>query len=99
MEAAIFRAITTIPGVTLNKNAVDVAGRPTIAVARVAEGYLNEEILLDRRTYRYVGERIIAIKDHTDTASDGTWRVKKGAIVDLETRTAWSIVDKPGQLP
>jgi hypothetical protein len=99
VEAAIFRAIKTIPGVTLNKNAVDVAGRPTIAVARVAEGYLNKEILLDRRTYRYVGERIIAIKDHTDTASDGTWRVKKGAILNLETRTAWSIVDKPGQLP
>jgi hypothetical protein len=99
VEAAIFRAIKTIPGVTLNKNAVDVAGRPAVAVARVDEGYLNKEILLDRTTYRYMGERIIVIKDHTSTGEDGTWREKKGAILNLETRTAWSIVDRPGQRP
>jgi hypothetical protein len=100
VEAAVFRAIARIPGVTMNTDAVDVAGRPAVAVARVAEGYLHQEILLDRKTYRYMGERTIVIKDHTSTGQDGTWRVKKGAILNLATRTSSGrIVDKPGQRP
>ena len=81
-------------------DAVDVAGRPAIAVARLLEGYLRTEILLDRKPYQYMGERIIVIKDHISTGTDGTTRMEKGAILNLETRTASGIiVDKPGERP
>ncbi|MBC6457115.1 CU044_5270 family protein [Actinomadura sp. HBU206391] len=100
LEGAIFRSIASLPGVTLRRNAVDVAGRPAIAVARIIDGFLHYEILVDRTTYRYMGERIIAITDHTSTGTDGTWRVKKGAILNLQTRTdSGSIVDAPGRIP
>jgi hypothetical protein len=65
-------------------------------VARIQEGYLHREVLIDATTYRYIGERTIAIKDHTSTGEDGTWQVRKGAILNLETRTGAAIVDAPG---
>jgi hypothetical protein len=97
-EAAIFRAIKLLPGVTLNKDAVDLAGRKAVAVGLVMGGYLRQEILLDQKTYRYLGERTVAIKDHTEHATDGTWTTKKGGVINLDVRTASGIVDKPGQV-
>jgi hypothetical protein len=114
LEATIYRALAKIPGVTLNKGAVDIAGRPALGVAYVTEGWVNQEILLDRKTYAYRGDRSIVVKDHTETISDqklegkdgkmhvdkgGTWTVKKGTIDVLILRTAAGIVDKPGQRP
>jgi hypothetical protein len=96
-EAVIFRAIKLLPGVTLKKNAVDLEGRKAIAVGLVTNNYLQEEILLDRKTYRYLGERTIAIRDHTDRGLDGTRTVEKGGVLNLQVRTASSIVDKPGR--
>ncbi len=97
-EAAIFRAIKLLPGVTLNKDAVDLAGRKAVAVGLVMDGYLQQEILLDQKTYRYLGERTIAIKDRTQHATDGAWTTKKGGVINLDVRTASGIVDKPGQV-
>ncbi|GAA4637611.1 hypothetical protein GCM10023196_092100 [Actinoallomurus vinaceus] len=99
IEAAVFRAIARISGVTLRKNTVDLAGRPAIAVGRVEEGYLFREILIDPKTYAYLGERDIAVKDHASTATDGRWTIKKGAILNLETHATPKIVDRPGQRP
>jgi hypothetical protein len=96
-EAVIFRALTLLPGVTLKKDAVDLAGRKAVAVGLVVDNHLQQEILLDHKTYRYLGERTVAIKDQTRQATDGTWTVKKGGVVNLEVRTASGIVDKPGQ--
>lgn len=97
-EAAIFRALTLLPGVTLKKDTVDLAGRKAVAVGLVRDNYLQQEILLDQKTYRYLGERTIAIKDHTDRGLDGTRTVKKGGVLNLQVRTASGIVDKPGQI-
>jgi hypothetical protein len=98
-EATIFRAIKQIPGVTLGKDRVKVGHRQAVTVALVIEGYLHEEILIDAENYRYLGERIIAIKDHTSKALDGSTTVKKGAVENLQIRVGYGIVDKPGQVP
>ncbi|MEV0400514.1 CU044_5270 family protein [Actinoallomurus sp. NPDC050550] len=97
--AAVYRAIARISGVTLRKNTVDLEGRPAIAVGRVEEGYLFVEILIDPKTYAYLGERDIAVKDHASTALDGRSTIKKGAILNLETHATPTIVDRPGQRP
>lgn len=114
VEATIYRALAKIPVVTLNKQAVDVAGRPALSLSYAIEGWLRKEILLDRTTYTYLGERSIAIKDHSRTdptqkyrgksgtlqvIKGGTWKVQKGTIDQLSVRTAAGIVDRPGQRP
>lgn len=112
-QATIYRTLAKIPGVTLDKDATDTAGRPALGVAYTI-GWMNEEILFDPGSYAYRGQRSVAIKDHTESVSDqkitgkdgtvqvvkgGTWTVKKGAIDLLTARTAAGIVDNPGQRP
>jgi hypothetical protein len=97
VEAACFQALGKLSGVTLVPDAVNVDGRPALAVARVHEGWLRDEILLDPETYRLIGERTVAIADHTSTADDGSSRIKKGTVQRYIARTAAAIVDHPGE--
>lgn len=103
VEAAIFRTLKTLPGVTLVRNAADVAGRPALALAIVVDDWTHDEVLLDRKSYAYMGQRSITIKDRTMPADDrGTGKtivVKKGTIQVLTVRLADGVVDRPGQHP
>ncbi|MEV5707403.1 CU044_5270 family protein [Actinoallomurus sp. NPDC052274] len=101
-EAAIFRAMKKIPGVVLVDNSADAAGRPAIALGRIAEGWLHEEVMLDPKTYAYLGERAISIKGHTsrgagDDPTAAVTYVKKGVLQNLTVRTGAGIVDEPGR--
>lgn len=97
LEAAIYRALAKITGVTLVKNGVDLLGRPALSVGYVIGGWVRQEILLDPKTYVFRGERSIVIKDHSFAPDGGT--LKKGAIYVLATRIAAGIVDRPAQRP
>lgn len=98
-EAAVFRAIKQIPGVTLVKGRVDAAGRQALGLGRVTEGWLHEELLLDPATYAYLGERSVAIKDHTSRGVDTAVPVQKGDLLNITVRVKAGIVDKAGQRP
>ncbi|MFB4296918.1 CU044_5270 family protein [Actinomadura sp. NTSP31] len=94
-EAAVFRALKQIPGVTLAR--APVQGRPALALARLEEGWLHEELMLDPNTYRYLGEQSVAVKNHTDHGDDGNLAVKKGDVLNMTIRLKTAIVDAPGQ--
>lgn len=53
--STFFQALGRLSGVTLVPDAVNLDGRPALALARVQGGWLREEILLDPRTYRLIG--------------------------------------------
>jgi hypothetical protein len=96
LEAAIFRAMKQIPGVTLHT--VDVLGRPTLSLG-ITGDWLHEELLIDPTTYAYRGERSIVTKDATispEKAGNSTGKVRKGSTV-VVARAATAIVDEPGQ--
>lgn len=98
LEAAIFRALKQMPGVTVTENAVDVLGRPAVAIGHT-EDWLHEELLLDGQTYAYRGERSTVVKNTTIDplkAGNSTGEVKKGSKV-VVARVARAIVDEPGQ--
>ncbi|MEV4113818.1 CU044_5270 family protein [Nonomuraea sp. NPDC049695] len=110
-EAAIYRAMAKIPGVTVNPDAVDVDGRPAVAVAR-REDWVDHELLLDRFTYTYLGERAIANADHASpgagTRVEGDRKIvnmgpshtiTKGTIMTLNVRLDIGITDRPGAKP
>ncbi|GAB3988412.1 hypothetical protein GCM10029978_110730 [Actinoallomurus acanthiterrae] len=97
LEAATYRALAKIPGVTVNKAAADDQGRPALAVVQSPIGGRTvTEILLDPSTYAYRGEREKAVTDHR--FPDGTV-IKKGAAESLSTLLAAGVVDNPGQRP
>ncbi|GAA2343904.1 CU044_5270 family protein [Streptomyces cuspidosporus] len=71
VQAALYRALATIPGVEVGDHLVkDAAGRDAIAVTHtdvdVADGpVFRHELLLDPQTYAYLGYRMVAAKDYT----------------------------------
>ncbi|WP_431904908.1 CU044_5270 family protein [Nonomuraea sp. bgisy101] len=111
-ETAVYRAMAKIPGVTVNPDAVDVDGRPAVAVARVEDGWVSHELLLDRSTYTYLGERAVASADYTSpepgVRTEGgrkiiyrghSYTIKKGTIMTLAVRLDIGVTDRPGVRP
>jgi hypothetical protein len=103
VQAAIYQALPRIPGVQLQRDAVDAAGRHGVAFARINDSRVRQEIILDPRTYQYLGWRRIAVKGFVDQGTIIAGRqhpyVAKGTILEWQARTAAAIVDRPGQRP
>jgi hypothetical protein len=100
LEAAIFRVLKQLPGVTV-LDTVDVLGRPAIALGLGTSDWLHEELLLDKETYAYRGERSTVVRDATIDplkAGNSTGQVKKGSKV-VAARVVTAIVVEPGQRP
>ncbi len=101
VQAAMYQALPKIPGVRLQQDAVDAAGRHGVAFARVTPGTLGFplrlrfEIILDPQTFHYLGERTVAANDAT--APDEEWQVAKDTVLSASVRTAAAIVNRPGQ--
>lgn len=94
-EAAIYRALAKIPGVTLDKRAVDLDGRPALSLAIPAEGWPRDEVLLDPSTFGYRGHRTTVTENHTDHGET----YKKGTVESQSVRLAAGVVDRPGERP
>ncbi|MFI0453125.1 hypothetical protein [Actinomadura sp. 6N118] len=57
-------------------------------------------MLLDPKTYAYLGQRLVTSKDETIRSDGEPPRVvKKGTLVGITVRLAAGIVDKPGERP
>ncbi|WP_369248363.1 CU044_5270 family protein [Streptomyces sp. R41] len=89
--AALFRAAAKIPGVVVVPDAVDAAGRHGVAVARV-DGGEREELIFDRETKKYLGERVVAVEDLPSG-------FKKGQTTGSSAILKREVVDKAGQRP
>jgi len=66
-RASFYHAMAKIPDVKVVRNATDAAGRHGVALARTSDG-VQDQILFDRTTYLFLGERTIA-KDGTQISS------------------------------
>lgn len=95
-EASVYGAIAKIPGVRLDRRALDALGRPALGLSFVMEGYFKDEILLDPVKYTYRGHRTTILKDHT-FPEGGTF--KKGVVESTSARLETGVVDRPGQRP
>jgi hypothetical protein len=98
VQAAVFRAVAQIPGVTVSRGVVDAAGRHGIAVIRT-DGPFRFELIFDAKAHRYLGSNA-GLADLTTIAPGLTVSGMKSS--DPTTQTAIlrvAIVDKAGQLP
>jgi hypothetical protein len=99
LQAAIFRAMERIPGVTVDST-IDVLGRPAYALGQT-DDWLHEELLVDKDTYAYRGTRSTVVKDATidpSKAGNSTGKVQKGHVV-VAARVVTAVVDRAGQRP
>ncbi|MDN3028866.1 CU044_5270 family protein [Streptomyces sp. S.PB5] len=89
--AALYRAAAKISGVFVIDDAVDAAGRHGIAVARVEDGE-RHELIFDKKTKEYLGEREVAVQDLP-------WGPKKGDVTAQTAVLERTVVDKRGERP
>ena len=97
VQAAIFRHLAQMPGMTLNPDSVNIDGRPAVGLGRIVEGYLSQELLFDKQTYQLIGERLVAIKDHVTHGEDGDVFRHKGDVFRQILYAKMIIVDQPGE--
>jgi len=96
VQAAVFRAIAQGEGVRMNPDTVNIDGRPAVGLSLTIEKYLSKELLFDKQTYALIGERLVAIVDHTSVSDDGTSHIRKGDVFRQAVYTASIIVDNVG---
>jgi hypothetical protein len=96
-QAALYRVMATIPGVGIDRNVKDGAGRPAIAVTH---GF-GQQFLLDPATYQMVGQRTLSNGHNAPISKtsglDPKFKVRVGTVTYSLTHLAAKIVDKPGQ--
>jgi hypothetical protein len=96
VQAAIFRHLARTPGMTVNPDAVNIDGRPAVGLGRTIEGYLSQELLFDKQTYQFIGERMVAVQDHVTHGDDGDAVSHRGDVYRQVIYATMTIVDRPG---
>ncbi|MEV0825055.1 CU044_5270 family protein [Nonomuraea rubra] len=96
LSAALYQVAAGLDGIVLIRDAVDAAGRPGLAVAMDEGNGTRSELIFDRTTYHYLGERTVNTRDRkVETPSGGDYTEKKGTV----TGTAVLTVDLVPALP
>jgi len=97
--AALYGVLASDPGVHFERSVTDLDGRTGVGFSTVQEGYLKEQIVVNPRTYAYMGYIDVTVRAHTSTGLDGTEHFRKGQILGWQAMLASGIVPKAGQLP
>ncbi|GAA3144199.1 CU044_5270 family protein [Nonomuraea roseoviolacea] len=95
LSAALYQVAAGLDGIVLVPDAVDAAGRPGLAVAMDEGDGTRSELIFDRRTYRYLGERTVYVRDRKVRLPNGEVTARKGEA----TGTAVLAVDLVPALP
>jgi len=98
LSAGLYGVLATLPGVHFDA-ATDLAGRRGLGLYMVQEGYDKQEIVINPKTYVYMGYKDVAVKAQTLTGTDGTFHVRKGQVLAWQALVASGVVGRPGQTP
>ncbi|WP_067489486.1 hypothetical protein [Actinomadura hibisca] len=96
LEAAVYRAMSRVPGAAAMRTLKLDGGRPGIALGRRQHGWQLYEVLFDARTYRYAGERTTAYRDPREILE--RCRVLSNSGGNMRVVSV-GVVDKAGQRP
>ena len=97
--AALYGVLANDPVVHFERSVTDLAGRTGVGFYTVQEGYLKEQIVVNPKTYAYLGYLDVTVKAHTSIANDGTAHFPVGKVLGSQALLASGIVQRPGQLP
>jgi hypothetical protein len=97
--AGLYGVLARDPAVRFERSVTDLAGRSGVGFSTVQEGYLEEQIVINPRTYAYLGYVDVAVRAHTSRGLDGTAHFRRGQVLGWEALLGSGIVQRPGQLP
>ncbi|GIE97935.1 hypothetical protein Ari01nite_54000 [Paractinoplanes rishiriensis] len=99
VQAAVFEAVSTVPGTTVRTGARDVTGRPGVAVTRVAEG-IRDELLFDPSSYAYLGANSTVVTATALSSADlRVTGLRPGDAIAREAILSAAVADTAGRRP
>jgi hypothetical protein len=98
VQAAVFQALSRLPVVTVEPHAVDILGRPGIAVG-ARYGLYAEQFVFDPHSYALMGKRRVVTDDPARYRHSGLEGLRRGDVFDGEAYLRMAVVDRAGQLP
>jgi hypothetical protein len=94
-QAELYAVVTGLHGVRFDRSAKDFAGRHGIGLYQIQPHFWKMEMIINPRTYTYMGLLVVATKTHTDYGHV----VRKGQIQGWTAVLGSAIVKKAGQVP
>jgi hypothetical protein len=98
LRAGLYGVLAHLPYVHFDTSATDMTGRHGVAFWTAGHG-LETQIVINPRTYAFMGVDTIAVKSFTQVATDGTYHFKKGGLYDATAVLQTGVVDHAGQHP
>ncbi|MBO2452436.1 CU044_5270 family protein [Actinomadura barringtoniae] len=98
LRAAMYGALAKIPGTTYEAHAKDLLGRRGVTLYRVHHGYLRDEVIIDPKTYEYLGSRSYTIRAYKDPSGDNQ-NAAKGEVWTWTAQIGVGVFDRPGDRP
>lgn len=96
-QAALYRVLAAIPGVQVDRNVKDGAGRSAIALSHGS----GQQFLLDPATYQMVAQRTVNTGRNAPISAtkgkDRRYNVPVGTVMYSLTRVVTKLVDRAGQ--
>jgi hypothetical protein len=97
LAATMYGLLRTLPSVHFD-SATDLAGRTGLGLYMI-DGWYKQELVINPVTYAFMGAKTVAIKAHTNVATDGSRYIKNGQVLGWTALLAEAIVRHVGQLP
>jgi hypothetical protein len=98
--AELYAVVVSLPGVRYDASATDAAGRHGIGLYLIESGFLKQEIIVNPRTYAYMGLLWVAVRAKTEYGtSPRVVRYHVGTIDSWTAVLGSGVVREAGQLP
>jgi len=104
LQAELYGVLLSLPGVRFAASVTDGAGRAGAGIYVIEGGrWLEHEIIVDPRTYAYMGAMEVAVKAHTVHCIGRCWpkvtHYRKGQALGWSAQLAAGVVQQAGQIP
>jgi hypothetical protein len=100
LQAGLYGVLARDPAVRFQRSVTDYSGRTGAGFsASLDNGNTENLIVVNTRTYAYMGIKQVALKAFTSAGLDGIYRYHKGAVLDNQAVLSAGIVKHPGERP
>jgi hypothetical protein len=99
LRAGLYGVLAGLADVRFDRHVRDLAGQRGVGLYTIQDRYLKDEIVINPRTYAYMGTLDVAVRAHTSTGLDGTLHVHKGQVLGWSALVRSGIVNRAGQYP
>jgi hypothetical protein len=106
LRASLYGVLASDPAVHFDPRVADFAGQTGVAFYTYQEGYLKQELVINPRTYAFMGRRDVAYRSrnlpeaiNNGVASGPTIHIRKGQVTGEFAVLESGIVQHAGQVP